>query len=416
MREKIHYLNFTLYFVLSSTLIIGFYFGEDSSGSGGFIADFNNTWPIMSIIENGEFFDFSEYTIHFPLHYYILFIFNLLTDNKELVRFIFCLISLLVPYLFFLILKERFFNIGINKLFLFSQIIFLMPSFRSGAIWANTQITALIFFMISLIYFLRWLNSKTHSLNKNIIYQCLFLSLAVYSRQLYALIFIYILYIFILKLDFKNLAKICALIFIFSLPGLFLVLTVPRTFTTTFDFNFINSLIVNSSIISFYLIPIFFIGWWDYIKNFNFSFFKTKDWLIILFSFFLVFFSSLNFSYSPNLGGGFFIKLSMIIFNNLFFFYLTSFLGIILIIFLFKEDKKSIVLFFLLVFGLSSYQIFQKYFEPMMIILLFSIIIFSQLNVILNDYKKIIFLKFYFLVYLFLAIINDIFKTTKSFV
>ena len=51
-----------------------------------------------------------------------------------------------------------------------------------------------------------------------------------------------------------------------------------------------------------------------------------------------------------------------------------------------------------------------------MIILLFSIIIFSQLNVILNDYKKIIFLKFYFLVYLFLAIINDIFKITKSFV
>ena len=71
MREKIHYLNFTLYFVLSSTLIIGFYFGEDSSGSGGFIADFNNTWPIMSIIENGEFFAF--FRVYYPLSITLLY-------------------------------------------------------------------------------------------------------------------------------------------------------------------------------------------------------------------------------------------------------------------------------------------------------------------------------------------------------
>ena len=415
MKEKIHHLNFTLYFVLSLTVITGFYFGEDSSGSGGFIADFNNTWPIMSVIDKGEFFDFSEYTIHFPLHYYILFIINSLVDSKELVRLVFIFFSLFVPYLFFLILKEKFTNIGINKLFFFSQIIFLLPSFRSGAIWANTQITALIFFMISLIYFIKWLNLKSYLINKKLIYQCFFLSLAVYSRQLYALIFIYILYIYFLKLDLKNFIKVCSIIFIFSLPGFFLVFTAPRTLTTTFDFNLINSLVVNTSIISFYLIPIFFIGWWNYLKNLNFSFFQKKNLLIILFSFILVLFSSLNFSYNPSLGGGFFIKLSMIVFNNLIFFYLTSFLGIVFIIFLFKEDKKSMILFFLLVFGLSSYQIFQKYFEPMMIILLFSIIIFSQLNIILNDYKKIIFFKFYFLIYLLLAIVNDIFKITKSF-
>ena len=109
MREKIHYLNFTLYFVLSLTLIIGFYFGEDLSGSGGFIADFNNTWPIMSIIENGEFFDFSEYTIHFPLHYYILFIFNLLTDNKELVRFIFLPTFITCPIFVFFDIERKIF-------------------------------------------------------------------------------------------------------------------------------------------------------------------------------------------------------------------------------------------------------------------------------------------------------------------
>ena len=51
-----------------------------------------------------------------------------------------------------------------------------------------------------------------------------------------------------------------------------------------------------------------------------------------------------------------------------------------------------------------------------MIILLFDYNFQSIKCYFLNDYKKIIFLKFYFLVYLFLAIINDIFKITKSFV
>ena len=77
-KSKIHYLNLILYFTLSITILIGFYFGEDSSGSGGFVADFYSTWPLVDIINQGEYYDFSKYTIHFPLHYYIfiLLIFN----------------------------------------------------------------------------------------------------------------------------------------------------------------------------------------------------------------------------------------------------------------------------------------------------------------------------------------------------
>ena len=83
---------------------------------------------------------------------------------------------------------------------------------------------------------------------------------------------------------------------------------------------------------------------------------------------------------------------------------------------IFKEDKKSIILFILLVFGFSSHQIFQKYYEPMMLILLFSIINFNQIKIILNNYKNIFLFHSYFLIYLILAIINDIFKITKTFV
>ena len=87
--EKINNLNLFAYTVLSLTLLLGFYFGEDSSGSGGFRTDFNNTWPVMELIHSGEYFNFSKYTIHFPLHYYILFFINLFLDNKESVMLIF---------------------------------------------------------------------------------------------------------------------------------------------------------------------------------------------------------------------------------------------------------------------------------------------------------------------------------------
>ena len=100
-KSKIHYLNLVLYFALSTTLLIGYFLGEDSSGSGGFPVDFNSTWPILELIEKGEYINFSEYTIHFPLHYYILYFFNLLVESKDAVRLLFTLISLITPYIFF---------------------------------------------------------------------------------------------------------------------------------------------------------------------------------------------------------------------------------------------------------------------------------------------------------------------------
>ena len=42
-------------------------------------------------------------------------------------------------------LKLKYSKIDINNLFLFSLIIFLLPSVRSAAVWPNTQITAIIF-------------------------------------------------------------------------------------------------------------------------------------------------------------------------------------------------------------------------------------------------------------------------------
>ena len=156
--QKINNLNKLLFLFLSISLFIGFYFGIDSSGSGGFIRDFNKTWPIAV-----NPFDMNIATtldMKFLLHYYIMFALNSVTQDQYLSRILFCLTSISVPLIFYLCLKLKFPSINQNNLFLFSLTIFLLPSFRSGAIWANTQITALIFFYCRYFFLLNGKKNK----------------------------------------------------------------------------------------------------------------------------------------------------------------------------------------------------------------------------------------------------------------
>ena len=127
-------------------------------------------------------------------------------------------------------------------------------------------------------------------------------------------------------------------------------------------------------------------------------------------------FAAYFFDYNPSLGGGFFIKLSVLFFDNLYFFFLTSYFGLIYIYFLFKDDKESLIIFALIILGFSSYQIFQKYFEPMLVILLFTLIKNKKNTIILNNYKNILLFNLYFIIYLFSAILNDIYKITKNLI
>ena len=144
---KINALNKTLYLILALSLFVDLYFNIDSAGSGGFIIDFQSTWPI---VENPIGYK-AVYDMKFPLHYYIAAVIYNLVNNKEILRFIYCLIAIPIPYLFYMCLKIKYPKINLNNLFLFSLIIFLLPSVRSAAVWPNTQITAIIF-LISLFF------------------------------------------------------------------------------------------------------------------------------------------------------------------------------------------------------------------------------------------------------------------------
>ena len=410
---KISLLNKPLYLLLSLSLFIGFYFGEDSSGSGGHIADFNNTWQLVLNFQKSLFIDFTEWTITFPLHYIILSKIQSLVHDKYLLRLLYCSISLVIPYLFYVCLKNKFEKEDKNLLYLFSLIIFLFPSFRSGAIWANSQITGLIFFLLSLLFFTKWIKKKDFkNVNLDLFLQIVFMSLAVYTRQLYAVVFLYFVFLYYKKLKFKTFFLLSVIIFLFALPGIFLVLNFPLILSVTFDNRFYNSILVDSSIMSFYLIPIYFSLFFD--KKINLNFKDKKRIIASFFSLIVVLILSQYFNYNFRLGGGFFLKLSVILFDNFYLFFLSSFIGLFLLLLLSFEDKDNFLLIILLLFAFTGFYIAQKYFEPMFLLILFLVFETKISYKFFSNFKHTYFYYCYILIYFISAVINDIFKITKN--
>ena len=410
---KISLLNKSLYLLLSLSLFIGFYFGEDSSGSGGHIADFNNTWQLVLNFQKSLFIDFTKWIAIFPLHYIILSKIQTLVQDQYLLRLFHCTISLIIPYLFYVCLKNKFENVDKNLLFLFSLIIFLLPSFTSGAIWANSQITGLIFFLLSLVFFTSWIKKKDFNrINLDLFLQVAFMSLAVYTRQLYAAVFLYFVFLYYKNLKFKTFLLSCTIIFIFALPGIFLVLNFPILLGLTYDGRFYNSILVNSSIISFYLIPIYFSLFFAKQNSFHL---KDKKIIIAAFiSVFIVLIFSYYFNYDFRLGGGFFLKLSIILFDNFYLFFASSLIGLFLISLLSFENKDNFILLALLILTFSGFYIAQKYFEPIFLLLLFVVLETKISHKFFSNFKHTYFYYSYILIYFVSAVINDVFKITKS--
>ena len=213
-------------------------------------------------------------------------------------------------------------------------------------------------------------------------------------------------------MKFKNFAITSLIIFLFAIPGFFLVFNFPITLSTSFNNKFYNSLLINSSIISFYLIQIYSIL--IFFRKINFDILNKKNLFIFIFLLILVLFLSYFFDYNFRNGGGFFLKLSYILFNNFYLFFATSFVGLCLLFLISFEDKENLLLIMLLLFVFTSTQIFQKYFEPMFLLVLFLVLKTRLSSLFFSNLKYIYFFYFYISIYFVSSIINDIYKITKS--
>ena len=402
-----------LFFAIIS-FCFSFYIDEDSAGSGGLILDFNKTWNFVINLKNNMNFLSDEYSVHTPLHYLVLSQLLLISESQNFTRLIYFFLCFSIPYLFYKCLKLQYSDLKKTNLILITSLIFFLPSFRSSAVWPNSSTTALIFFLLFLYYYISW-NKKNKiyksSLSKEIFLQAFFLSLCVYTRQYYAYIYLFLMMIYLKNLKLKNFVFISFFVFCLSLPGIYLVLLNPKLIVN-FDFNFNNTILVSSSIISFYLLPIYLLNILNSkIMNLNLKNYRNLIPYFIITS--IAIFMFLFFDYNYKIGGGFFLKLSRLIFENNILFLISSVIGLLMAYDLFKEDKNNLFLILILFIGFSYHMIFQKYFEPMFIFIYFFLINSKIKERFIKNLKFLYIFNLYFFTYLVMALINDTYKLTN---
>ena len=390
------------------SLYFGFLFNEDLS-TGGSKLDFYSTLPAVTDLSDLIFMNFYEYTRHFPLHYLILSVPYSIFGDVYALRIVYLLFSLLLPIFVYLNLCKIYKIPKINCLIISASLLFL-PFFRTSAIWPNAHLTALIFLVIANYCYIKSITTNKFFYKFINIF---FLSLSTYCIQSYAIFFLFYLFNYYQNDTKKNFLNLLIICFLFSLPGFYLIFNNPRAgfIGLTFTSNISYTIITNLSILCFFII--FFAINKDNFSQFK-KYFSNLNYyeifiLILLFCLLIFDYKEIGFS----VGGGFFYKLSIFLFQTKIMFFMTGFVGLLIFYLFFKNEKK--IFFTLLLVNLTSiaYYTSQKYFEPLLII---SILIFYQnfltKNIIKTFNNTLIFYTIIF-IYFLIATINSSYGLSK---
>ena len=402
--KKSHYFFLFLYI----TLLIGFLYEENTVGGAAY--DFSIlSKAIISFSLNYQetlenYYDFS--ISHYPYYYIFLSFLYGIFDSFYVVKLIILHISLILPFVVYKILKLKF---GVKNIYVFylPGILFLSPYFRTSAVWALNDNIALIFFSLSIFYYLKTLNEKKE--NKILVFALLnlaSLALAAYVRQYYAIFAIFYFYKFFNLFNYKILLWYVCTGIILSFPALKISiynsnLNYSFNFFTT---NIFNNITLSLSIFFVYLIPVYFAK-----KNIKeiFIFYK-KNLTTLLLNIFFILLLFFFFDYASNngqSGGGLIYKIFYI--EN----YTFVFFGILLIAclmishFSILNYKNNILITLLILIMVPINSIFQKYLDPLSFILIFSLFDNSVLKNFVNTLKKNI---NYFYLYFFIIYVGSI--------
>ena len=190
--------HITTFILLYLSLLFGFYNNETTTF--GPKIDFEHALKQVQLFDKNFIYTFLNYdkieypTRISPLFILVIFFFKKIFTNIDLVRFILFNILILNQFLFYNCLKEIFhkkFKVDKRILFLISCVIFISPSFRSNIIWPESAMLGLLFFLLSLFFFLKNLNKS----NKfNIFFNIFFLAIASYIRPSFCVFAIFFFY------------------------------------------------------------------------------------------------------------------------------------------------------------------------------------------------------------------------------
>jgi len=406
-----YYSLFAIFLYL--TLIYGFYINENLNF--GAIPDWKYTdLPVindLSLNIKDTLLNYESYGHrHSPVYLVFLSFFKKIGFSLDTIRFFHLNLSLFLIVFFYKCLVIKFSKVEKNILLLLSLSIFLSPTFRSLAIWPSSRLIGLIFFSISAYEFLKFLNThKKINMWKNII----FLIISSYISPNFSVFIVFYLYHYFKKNDFKVVLGLLLFCFISSLPAFYYIFILDVNFLTAgtpgldsessigLSFNLSNKILIISSILFFHLSP-FLLN-----KEFILDFIRpTKKDFSIISIFFII--NLFFFNYLINFtGGGVFFQLSNLFFNNNYFFYLISFISLMLLVNFSKNSMDNFLVFFLLIISNIQNTIYHKYYDPLVMILFFTLIN-NPLNYKFFDNKnKIYCIYSFYLIFIFMRIIKN---------
>ena len=412
LKSTFNYYNLLGIFLYFS-LIIGFYFDENLNLGAQPDWKYTDLPVIKDLVDDIKktLLNYDNYNHrHSPVYLIILSLLKKTGLSFEAIRFLHLNLSLLVIFFFYKCLTLKFNKIEKNILLLLSLSIFLSPTFRSLAIWPSSRLIGLLFFVISTYEFLKFLNKqKNINMWKNII----FLIISSYISPNFSLFIIFFLFHYLRKVNFKDLIVLLIFSFISSLPAFYYIFILKVNFLTGatpgldpenpigLSFNLSNKILIIGSIIFFHLLPFLFN------KEFIFKFFRPiKNFFLIILIFFLV--NLFFFNYVMNFtGGGVFFHLSNFLFNNNYFFYLISFISIMLLGDLSRNNINNFLIFFLLIVSNVQNTIYHKYYDPLIMILFFTLINNPLNYKFFEKRHNISFVFFFYLIFILMRVIKN---------
>lgn len=207
-------------------------------------------------------------------------------------------------------------------------------------------------------------------------------------------VFYFYFYFYFVKYFFNS--KLIYILFLISIilafPAIYYVFILKIYFFLTpatygvdkfIIFNPANKILLISSIFLFHYLPIFL-----FVKN-NFK--KIKIYIFIVLPIFLT--SIYYFNYSNNFtGGGIIFKASNFILGNNYLFYIFSLISLLTIIHLSYKNFNNFLLILLILLNNPQLEVYHKYYDPMLLILFFTLFDLNIKKLLLEKRVLILFL------------------------
>ncbi len=411
--QNLKFNNLYLFILFYISLIVGFYLGEDLNfGATGdwYGTDFPVIKDLASDLKN-TLLNYESYGHrHSPVYLILLSLLKNLGLSYDLIRFVHLNLSILLLYFFYKCLVIKFNNIEKNLLIILSLSIFLSPTFRSLAIWPSSRLIGLLFFVLSVYEFLKF---QKNNLNTHLIKNIFFLIVSSYISPNFSLFIIYFFYHYYRKINVIAITLVLLFCILFSLPAIYYIFVLDINFLTAgtpgfvdgnpigLSFNFSNKILIISSIIFFHLIPFlinkeFIIDFIDWVK---------KNLIFVMFFFIvnLIFFDYLvRFT-----GGGFFFQISNYLIANNSIFYLFSFISLLVLGYFTRNNLNNLIIFILLILSNIQNTIYHKYYDPLIMIIFFTIFNSSLSYKFMNKKLNLLYLYFFYSIFIVMRIFKN---------